>query len=93
MKIIKDFIKRDIAGEVLLVPTGETAQEFNGMITLQGIGEFIWDHIEEASSLDHLLDMIQDEYEVDRKTASSDALAFIMQLLNAKMIKPDSKEW
>ena len=38
MKKIKEFIKRDIAGETVLVPTGATAQEYNGMMTLEGIG-------------------------------------------------------
>lgn len=93
MKKTKEFIKRDIAGEVLLVPTGATAQEFNGMITLQGIGDFIWEHIEDAKSFDDLLDMILEEYDVDRKTASGDALAFIMQLLRAGMVKSESKDW
>jgi hypothetical protein len=93
MRKTKEFIKRDIAGEILLVPTGQTAQEFNGMITLQGIGEFIWDHLEEAQNIDELLDMIQGEYDVDRATASGDALAFIMQLLRSGMIKPDGKDW
>ena len=93
MRKTKEFIKRDIAGEILLVPTGQTAQEFNGMITLQGIGEFIWDHLEEAQNIDELLDMIQGEYDVDRATASGDALAFIMQLLRSGMIKPHGKDW
>lgn len=93
MRKTKEFIKRDIAGEILLVPTGQTAQEFNGMITLQGIGEFIWDHLEEAQNIDELLDMIQGEYDVDRAIASGDALAFIMQLLRSGMIKPDGKDW
>ena len=34
MKIVKEFILREIAGECVLVPTGETSQEFNGMITI-----------------------------------------------------------
>lgn len=34
MKIVKEFILREIAGECVLVPTGATSQEFNGMITV-----------------------------------------------------------
>ena len=29
MKIVKEYILREIAGEYILVPTGETTQEFN----------------------------------------------------------------
>ena len=93
MKKTKTFIKRDIAGETLLVPTGETAKEFNGMITLQGIGGFIWDHIEEAESLEQLIDMITEEYDIDRKTAGGDAIGFIMQMLRSGMIRTTGKNW
>ncbi len=93
MKKTQTFIKRDINGESILIPTGDTAREFNGMITLQGTAGFIWDHIEEATSLEHLIDMIPDEFDVDRKTAGSDAIFFIMQLLRAGMIRTTGKNW
>ena len=93
MKKTQTFIKRDINGESILIPTGDTAREFNGMITLQGTAGFIWDHIEEATSLEHLIDMITDEFDVDRKTAGSDAIFFIMQLLRAGMIRITGKNW
>ena len=53
MKRTKEFIKRNIAGEIVLVPSGQTAREFNGMVTLTGTGEFIWEHIEETESFSH----------------------------------------
>ena len=93
MKKTQTFIKRDINGESILIPTGDTAREFNGMITLQGTAGFIWDHIEEATNLEHLIDMITDEFDVDRKTAGSDAIFFIMQLLRAGMIRTTGKNW
>lgn len=34
MKIVKEFVLREIAGEAILVPTGATSQDFNGMISL-----------------------------------------------------------
>ena len=49
MKRTKEFIKRNIAGEIVLVPSGQTAREFNGMVTLTETGEFIWEHIEEGN--------------------------------------------
>lgn len=93
MKKTQTFIKRDISGETILIPTGDTARTFNGMITLQGIGGFIWDHIEEAESLEHLVDMITEEFDIDRKTAGGDAIYFIMQLLRAGMIRTTGKNW
>ena len=37
MKRNTDFMLRDIAGEVILVPTGAATQQFNGMITLNEV--------------------------------------------------------
>ena len=43
MKIKDGFAKRNIAGSDIVVPIGENAKEFNGMITLNETGGFLWD--------------------------------------------------
>ena len=63
------------------------------MVTLTETGEFIWEHIEEAESFNHLVLLILEEYEVDKDTASQDAAGFIMQLLQAGMIRPPGINW
>ena len=42
MKKNKSFISRTIAGETILVPSEETAHDFNGMISLTDTAAFIW---------------------------------------------------
>lgn len=93
MKKIKSFISRTIAGETVLVPSDETAHDFNGMISLTDTAAFIWEHIEEASDFNQLVDMILDQYEVDRETAAADASEFVMQLLQQGMIRPSGLNW
>ena len=48
MKRNTDFMLRDIAGEVILVPTGAATQQFNGMITLNEVAAFIWKNLDES---------------------------------------------
>lgn len=93
MKRVKEYIQRNIADEIILVPAGQTAEDFNGMITVTESGAFIWDHIEEARDFNHLVELILEEYEVDRETAAQDASAFLMQMLQAGMIKPTGNNW
>lgn len=93
MKKIKSFISRTIAGETVLVPADETAHDFNGMISLTDTATFIWEHIEEAADFNQLVNMILDEYEVDRETAAADASEFVMQLLQQGMIRPSGPNW
>lgn len=38
MKISKEFILREIAGEYILVPVGKTALTFNGLVTVNEVG-------------------------------------------------------
>ena len=93
MKRIKEYIKRNIAGEIVLVPAGQTAEDFNGMITLTESGDFIWEHLEEARDFNHLVELILEEYDIDKETAAQDASAFLMQLLQADMIQPSGINW
>lgn len=93
MKRIKEYIKRNIAEEIVLVPAGQTAEDFNGMITLTESGDFIWEHLEEAQDFNHLVELILEEYDIDKETAAQDASAFLMQLLQTGMIQPSGINW
>lgn len=95
MKIVKDFILRNIAGECVLVPTGATTQEFNGLITMSDTAKFIWENIEKADSFEALVKMMLEEYEIDEATAVNDARRFIQELINAGFVKcsKEDKTW
>lgn len=86
MKIAKEFVLRDIAGESVLVPTGATSQEFNGMITMTDTARFIWEHLEKVDSLDALADAITGAYEIDKDTAARDAVGLINELLRHGLV-------
>ena len=95
MKIVKDFILREIAGECVLVPTGATTQEFNGLITMSDTAKFIWENLEKADSLEEMIQMILDEYEIDEETARHDAIVFISQLVGNGFVEctKEDKSW
>ena len=95
MKIVKEFILRDIAGEYVLVPTGETTQEFNGFITITDTAKFIWENIEKVDSFKELVDLILEEYEVDEETAVRDTAGMVNDLLKNGFINctKEDKSW
>ena len=86
MKKNNEFILRNIAGEVVLVPTGTITQNFNGLITLNSVGAFIWEHLEVAKDKEELVKLILDEYDIDEETAKRDTEAFLEMLLKFNMI-------
>lgn len=86
MKINGDFMIREIAGDTILVATGQASQNFNGMITLNEVGSFILHNIEECKDEDELVSKILDEFEVDENIAREDTREFIEQLLKMGIV-------
>ena len=95
MKIIKEFILREIAGECILVPTGKTSQEFNGMITVSDTARFIWENLEKTDSFQELVELMLEEYEIDEETAKRDAAGLITALLKNGFIEcsKEDRSW
>lgn len=76
--VAKDgFVKRDIAGETLLVAVGERTQEFNGMVMLNETGAFLWDLLSEPKSGAEMVAALLEEFETDDATAERDIRAFL----------------
>ena len=86
MKLKKEFILREIAGEYILVPTGETTLNFNGLIKVNELGAFIWNNIEKVNSEEDILKLILDEYEVEENIAREDLNEFLNKLKAAEII-------
>lgn len=86
MKINKEFILREIAGEYILVPIGDTPLSFNGLITVNDVGAFIWNNIEKSASEEEILNLILDEYDIDKASAKEDLDEFLGKLREAEII-------
>ena len=80
MQVSKDYLLRTIAGETILIPSGAAAQKFNGLVTVNSLGAFIWNALSQPTDLDTLVCRITDEYEVDAETARRDAEEFLSEL-------------
>ena len=91
MKVEKEFVLRDIAGDNILVPVGETALDFNGLITLNEVGAFLWNKLQNDITIDGLVQEVLNEYEVDEDTARKDILEFVDYLKKADIICQDGE--
>lgn len=80
MKTNPEFIARDIAGELVLVPVGTAAKNYGGLVTCNEVGAFIWKKLEGGMTMDELVSAILDEFEIDEPTAKSDAEEFVEKL-------------
>lgn len=72
MKIKSGYVLREIAGEYVVMPTGDNIATFNGTIVLNALAAFVWQKLENGMSRDELLVQILSEYEIDQQTAQKD---------------------
>ena len=86
MKIEKEYILREIAGDYIIVPVGATALEFNGMITVNETGAFLWEKLREGTTKEELLHAMLEEYEVSEKEAEADIQEFLQMLQKNKIL-------
>ena len=77
MKVQDEFVLREIAGDYVIIPTGKTVLKFNGLITVNEVGAFLWKLLQKEVSLDDLVEGVLKEYDVDEKTARADIQEFL----------------
>ena len=66
MRINKDFVLREIAGDYVIIPIGSTVLEFNGLITVNEVGAVLWKMLQEADvTMEQLVQGIMAEYDVE----------------------------
>lgn len=78
MRISKDFIVREIAGDYIIVPTGRESLKFQGLITVNETGVFLWKCLQESSmTVETLTEALCESFETDEKTAGEDVKEFL----------------
>ncbi len=89
MKVDKEFILREIAGDYIIIPTGKTVLEFNGLITVNEVGVSIWNMLQEDVTLDEIVKGILDEYDVEESVAKEDVEEFLNNLVDGGILEWD----
>lgn len=86
MKLNGTFALREIAGEILVVPVGNTALSINGMIVLNPVSKVIWECLEQDTDQDEMLKRITEQFDVSEAVAKEDLDAFLKELAEHKLI-------
>ena len=77
MKVKHEYVYREIMGERLLVPIGETVKQQNGLFTFNESAGFLWERLPAAETPRDLVDALLAEYEVDEPTAEQAVTLFL----------------
>ena len=79
MKLKSGFVMRSVAGETVVLPSGDEL-DLNMMITLNDTGKFLWQKLEVGAEVDELVADLLKEYDVDEATARAGVERFIAKL-------------
>lgn len=77
---------RSVAGQNIVVPVGDAALSFNGMISLNGSGAFLWSAMTEDVSRDELVSKLLSEYDVEPQVAAVGVDSFLKKMREAKLL-------
>ena len=80
LKLKDGFVLREIAGEYIIIPTGEGAARFGGLITVNEVASYIWRMLQSETSFDRILRGVLEEYDVPEDIAAEDINEFLNTL-------------
>lgn len=87
MKIKEGFVTRKIADTIVAVPTGELVNQFQGMIKLTDSAKFVWDLLQQDTTMDKIANQYAKKYNIDTNKARTDIQKFITHLKSANIIE------
>ena len=79
MKLKDGFILRQVAGETVVIPSGDD-MDLNLMITLNGTAKVLWEKLDQGAERQELIDALLAEYDVDAETAAAGVDGFVKKL-------------
>lgn len=85
MKIKDGYILRTIAGDNVVLPSGDEL-DLNVVITLNGTARFLWERLERGSDEAALTEALLGEYDVDRETAAKAVAGFVEKLREHELL-------
>ena len=80
MRVKDGFVLREVAGQTMVIATGEASKDFHGMIKLNKTGKEIWQGLQACETEAQIVEKLQEKFEVESEKASEDVKAFINKM-------------
>lgn len=75
-----NFILNEIADKYVLIPVGNKALDFNGIVTMNQTAKFLWEHSNTEFTTEELVQCLADEYEISGDMASEAVAVYINKM-------------
>ena len=87
MKIKYNFVVREVADKMVAIAVEENPESFNGMLTLNDSGAFIFKLLQEGADMNTLVAKFLKEYDATREQAENTITKFVEKLREANLIE------
>lgn len=91
MKVKNGFNLREVCGEHIIVAEGDENIDFSNIISMNESSAYLWEEVQKMDTftVDNLVELICNQYEIDETTARKDAIALAAQWCTAGIIEGD----
>lgn len=79
-QVKQGYVIREIAGEYLVIPVSLQDEPESKVIILNSSGKLLWEALEQQKTMDELMEVMDENFEVSREEARGDIEEFIKQL-------------
>lgn len=76
-----NFVAKSTGEETLLVPLKNEVVELNQFLTLNEVGSYIWEKLENSDTLDSLTEKVCGEFDAKKEDVAPDIEAFLHVLI------------
>ena len=84
MKTKKGFVLHTVCGEHVVIAEGRENIDFNNIISMNETAAYIWENVTGGEfTIDDMIEVLQQEYEVDDETAKKDCEALAARWIQA----------
>lgn len=74
------FVSRKVGNELVLVPLVNNVAQMDTLFNLNETAGFLWENLNENSSVEQLKDLLMENFEVDEETAEKDVKEFLEKI-------------
>ena len=85
-----DYMLKEVADTTVILPVGKAALEFPGMVSVNETGLMIWELLRQDQSIETLVSIFCDLYEVEPWRAHADIEGFLRRLRLAGALIEDN---
>lgn len=80
MKIKDGYILKDVAGEKIVIATGEQKLNFNGVMTFNSVGADVFNMLDGTNSVEEIANKISQDYGVSVERVKTDVENLIKKM-------------